>query len=120
MSASLIFASSIGKMVRVDGDLNMTNSNASAFLAALGLDPDFDNAAQMAIDEFAEALRLFKASEIAEVVDAGSPTTSNVRGSGLQWIDFGRAPDYISRRVDIATQMVEEARAKGAVRCYFA
>lgn len=115
MSASLHFSNdNPGSYVRTDEELNMSNSNASAVLSALGLDSNFWDAPAKPIEELEQAISFYLNSEIASFLDRG--TASTAKGS---WIDCGRREGYITEKVKIAEQCVKEAKGKGATKYYF-
>jgi hypothetical protein len=126
MSASIHFTNAVQGYVRTDAELNMSNSNASAFLAVLGFDPNFNNSPVIPLPEFEAALLRFQQSEIAQFVDRGSETTvaqcvnelAEVIGATI--VSCGRREGYFSTRVEDALECVKEAKGKSATAVYFA
>ena len=123
MSANLCFLDASGNFMHLPEhlSLNMTGSNTSAFLAALGFDPDFENNwEKWPVADFAAAIRRFRTSEIGQYVDEGRPATEDRRPGGALFVDCGRASGYLARRAQMAEGILAGAAALGAVKCYFA
>lgn len=99
--------------------LNMANGNASAFMAALGLDTNFWDAPQMPINEFADACRRFLTSDLPDYVDRGTPTVTHAKPGCATVIACGRPEGYMTMRVSLALRLTGEAIARGATHCYF-
>jgi hypothetical protein len=119
MSASLYFKTANDGYI--NSGLNMANSNASAFLAALGLDPNFWESDPAPISELADAIRLFN----PEFVDGGTETVESQEQNsfgqpvGPKMIQCGRRPGYMTEKVELARQAVDRALARGATHFYF-
>jgi hypothetical protein len=120
MSLSLYFLFSTGKTVPIDGDCNMSNTNARAVLSGLGLGNDWETLDKgIEIDEFISAITLFMTSDLADLIDTGKPVSqSGGEGSALL-IDCGRREGYIMEKAAIMGQMAHEAKSKGAAKAVF-
>ena len=67
MSASLHFSNNNSdSYIRTDEELNMSNSNAMAFLSALGLDANFWDAPAKPIEELEQAIGEAKAKLVLD------------------------------------------------------
>jgi hypothetical protein len=97
-----------------DKDCNMSNHNARAVFAALGMNTDFENASAMLPQELWAACGRFLSSDLAELVDCGKAPEFSA-----SVIDCGRGAGYITRRVNQIHELCELAMLSGAVRCYF-
>lgn len=102
--------------IPLDSELNMSNSNASDFLASIGLNPDFNNSPEFPIALFEEKLTQFIANHgpssplhdaIETVVDGN-------------WIECGRRENYLIEKVWKAISLLRSAKGKGATHGYFA
>jgi hypothetical protein len=115
MSMNLSFRNDV-RSIETDTDLNMANSNASAFISVLGFTPDPEDGGlySVPIAEFEQALRLWLSSEIASLVDTGTPTTVEQGGKGATMVFCGRSIGYFTPRIQLALQMTQEATSKGA------
>jgi hypothetical protein len=99
--------------------LNMSNGNAVAFLAALGLDTDFWDAPSMQVREFEAACRRFLTSDLPDYVDRGTPTVTHAKPGCATIVQCGRPEGYMVMRVSMALRLTGEAIAKGATHCHF-
>lgn len=126
MSATLTLHTATGKLVLTDAELNMSNSNAMAFLSVLGLDPHFEEMSSQPLTVLEEAMRLYEASEISSIVDQGGcspldPTVAAFASAvGATVINCPRQEGYFARKMEIAKEVIREGREKGAVSYIFA
>lgn len=128
MGCSLYFTNEAkrGKaFIQVDGDLSMSYSNARDFVTALGFSPSVsDDSEVFSFADLEEGLRIFQASEIAQLVDGEKEMeidpALNELTKNVVVVPGIRPEGYLTRKVAIAVQMCEEAKSKGATLCYFA
>ncbi len=100
--------------IELNTELNVSNSNASTILAALGFNPNFECAPDIQVREFEAALNRFISSEISGLIDGGKSLTQ----SG-NVIDCGRRAGYVGEKIQIMLKMTEAAILKGATHVYF-
>jgi hypothetical protein len=121
MSAALYFVNRGEEkpiFLSLSSELDMSLSNASYFLASVGMNPDFNSEPEFSIGIFEEKLNQFIAnhgpnSPLHDAVPAKPMEKSN-------WIDCGRRENYLIEKVWRAISMLREAKEKGATHGYFA
>jgi len=113
MSATLTFFDSKKNRTVGNDDFNVSNSNAAAILASLGLPLDCDSP-PIEIIEFEKSLCRFLDSEIPSIVDCGKDAVQN-----SNWIDCGRREGYLTEKITLALELTRKARMNGATCAYF-
>ena len=111
--------------IETEGELNMSNSNATAFLRFCGFNPDPEDGSIPAqpvadfLQQMRDTLLLIETSQAANVNFDGGKESRTYEGRGATIIDCGRPAGYMEARVRFAIQLTEEAISKGATFCYF-
>lgn len=113
MSATLTFFNARKNQIVGSDDFNVSNSNAAAILAALGLPLDSD-APPIEIIEFENSLCRFIDSDMRHFVDRGTETFQKDN-----WIFCGRREGYLIEKISLALDMTRHARLNGATCAYF-
>ena len=101
--------------IRGDGieGLNVSESNACAVLASLGLNPCFNEAEPVSLELFeAECATFLRIASGSEVDASINPRTK--KSGGAVWVDCARREGYLSERIN---QLLVLARVGFAAGC---
>lgn len=100
-----------------DTGINVSNSNFSAIMNALGLDSQ-QGCGQLPLVEFKEALQRYLSSDIKEYVDGGLRPVKE-KGTGATFIFCGRREGYITEKVQRLLVAIQIAESNGKDLIYW-
>lgn len=114
MCASLHFVDENDSLVQTKEELSMARGNIRHFMTALGYDPEFEALPPIPIREFSKSVEQYRSSDLGEFIDIGVEIRAI---DGFTF--FGKREGYLEPRMEVASEMIEEAEGKGATSVRF-